>query len=190
MEHLPSVLVVDAAGNPKDWQDVETVINYYARNKVAWSSGSMIKVFHGGTNRHTAERTVIEIPSIVATTGPVFDMSTFRAAPVLTRRTLFARDLHICAYCGDAGTVDELTKEHVHPTSRGGKDVWENVVTCCFACNNEKGNLTLAESGLELLYVPYTPNFFETMILKNRRILADQMEFLIGKVGKHSRLHS
>lgn len=190
MELYPDVLVVDAAGNPKDWQDVETVINYYARGKVAWESGSLIKVFRGGTNRDTAQRTVIEVPSIVATTGPVFDMSEFRAAPVLTRETLFARDRHMCAYCGEVFTKADLTKEHIHPQKLGGKDVWDNVVTACFPCNNAKGHMTLDEAGLELLYVPYTPNFFETMILKNRRILADQMEFLIGKVPKHSRLHA
>jgi hypothetical protein len=33
------------------------------------------------------------------------------------------------------------------------------------------------------------PNRHEHMILQNRRILADQMEYLMARVPKHSRLH-
>ena len=41
---------------------------------------------------------------------------------------------------------------------------------------------------MHLLYVPYVPNIFEKMILRNKKILADQMEFLIGRIPKHSRI--
>jgi len=190
MLHYPDVLVVDTAGNPKNWEPVSTVISYYARDKIAWSVGSSIKVFHGGVNRITGLQSEIEIPSIVATTGPVFDMSSFRDAPVLSRATLFARDQNLCAYCGQKFKSADLTKEHIHPTSKGGKDEWTNVVSTCKPCNHNKGDTLLDDTELELVYVPYTPNFFETMILKNRKILADQMEFLISKVPKHSRLHN
>ena len=44
------------------------------------------------------------------------------------------------------------------------------------------------ECGLELLYTPYVPNKAEYLILTNRRILADQMEFLKQHVASHSRL--
>src|SRR5712664_4140533 len=44
------------------------------------------------------------------------------------------------------------------------------------------------ESGLELLYAPYVPNKAEYLILTNRRILADQMEFLKQHLASHSRL--
>jgi hypothetical protein len=33
---------------------------------------------------------------------------------------------------------------------------------------------------MKLLAVPYTPNLAEYLILSNRRILADQMEFLLS----------
>jgi hypothetical protein len=42
---------------------------------------------------------------------------------------------------------------------------------------------------MPLLYLPYVPNRHEHMILQNRRILADQMEYLMARVPKHSRLH-
>jgi hypothetical protein len=41
---------------------------------------------------------------------------------------------------------------------------------------------------MELLYLPYVPSHFENMILQNRNILADQMEYLIAGVPKHSRI--
>jgi hypothetical protein len=44
------------------------------------------------------------------------------------------------------------------------------------------------ECGMELLYAPYVPNKAEYLILTNRRIFADQMEFLRQHVAAHSRL--
>jgi len=42
---------------------------------------------------------------------------------------------------------------------------------------------------MELVYLPYVPNRAEYLILTNRRILADQMEFLAQHVPAQSRLH-
>ena len=42
---------------------------------------------------------------------------------------------------------------------------------------------------MPLLYVPYVPNRHEHFILRNRRILADQMEFLMAHLPQSSRLH-
>jgi hypothetical protein len=42
---------------------------------------------------------------------------------------------------------------------------------------------------MHLLYAPYVPNRAEFLILANRRILADQMEFLKQHVSANSRLH-
>jgi hypothetical protein len=42
---------------------------------------------------------------------------------------------------------------------------------------------------MKLHYVPYVPNRYEAFILSNRKILADQMEFLLQGVPKDSRMH-
>ena len=42
---------------------------------------------------------------------------------------------------------------------------------------------------MRLLYVPYTPSRHEHFILRNRNILADQMEYLLMGVPRTSRLH-
>ena len=65
-----------------------------------------------------------------------------------------------------------------------------NVVTACKNCNSYKGNYLLKDIDLDLLYLPYEPNHFERLILQHRKILTDQMEYLIAGVPKHSRLLS
>ncbi len=39
-----------------------------------------------------------------------------------------------------------------------------------------------------MLYVPYSPSIYEAMILRNRKILADQMDFLASLLPAGSRL--
>ena len=46
------------------------------------------------------------------------------------------------------------------------------------------------EARMVLLYLPYVPSLHEDMILRGRRILADQMEFLLASVPRNSRLHA
>ena len=62
-----------------------------------------------------------------------------------------------------------------------------NVVTACRHCNGQK-RTGRPEAGSELLYAPYVPNKAEDLILTNRRILADQMEFFKQHVSAHSRV--
>jgi 5-methylcytosine-specific restriction endonuclease McrA len=102
---------------------------------------------------------------------------------------LFRRDAYLCLYCGGNFHYDALTRDHVVPISRGGLDAWENVVTACFRCNNLKGNRTPEEwGGRKLLAVPYVPNKAEYLFLQNRKIIADQQEFLMARFQKGSRL--
>src|SRR5207249_4042783 len=48
----------------------------------------------------------------------------------------------------------ELTLDHVVPRSRGGRSSWENLVACCYQCNNSKGDRTPEEAGLKLARRP------------------------------------
>ena len=74
-----------------------------------------------------------------------------------------------------------------------------NVVTACRACNHRKSSRTPEQAGMALLYTPYVPSLWEDFILRNRRILADQMEFLMAhlpqelaaaRLGRHRTLNS
>ena len=77
------------------------------------------------------------------------------------------------------------------PLSKGGRDIWENVVTACFHCNSRKGGRTPQQASMPLLAVPYRPSWIEHLILSNRHILADQMAFLKSHLPKrHARMQA
>lgn len=73
-----------------------------------------------------------------------------RRANVVSRRNILTRDRFTCTYCRSKLTAKELTLDHVMPRSRGGASDWANLVACCYACNNRKGNKTPEEAGLTL----------------------------------------
>jgi 5-methylcytosine-specific restriction endonuclease McrA len=76
----------------------------------------------------------------------------------LSRYNIYRRDGHRCVYCG---THKDLTLDHVKPKSKGGKNSWTNLVTCCSPCNLQKGDLTVEEAGMEMSQKPYRPNYLE-----------------------------
>jgi 5-methylcytosine-specific restriction endonuclease McrA len=110
-----------------------------------------------------------------------------RATPVLSNTNLFKRDILTCGYCGKHFPESQLTRDHIVPVSKGGRDVWQNVVACCKKCNSHKGNKMLDDCGMNLLWVPYVPCRNETLILSNRNILFDQAQYIAGFLKKDSR---
>jgi len=88
-------------------------------------------------------------------------------------------------YCLASLSDRHLTRDHVVPLSRGGLDVWTNVVTACRVCNQRKADRLLKENSMRLHAVPYTPNHAEWLILRNRHILSDQMAFLKAQCPKY-----
>ncbi len=184
------VLIADSAGNPKDWVDAQTAACYYSRNKVIWEVGSTIKEFFGGISSLTGEQSHLSISSILGVTGPLLGEKFYSRESIYADRAIvYARDRFMCAYCGNVHDVRKLTIDHVLPKSKGGKNTWVNCVTSCAGCNQYKNDRTPEQAGLQLLYVPYAPSVFEKMILKNRKILGDQMDYLMARVPKNSRLH-
>jgi 5-methylcytosine-specific restriction endonuclease McrA len=183
----PLVLTVDMAGLPQAWVELEEAITYHAKQMVAWSLGAVVREFRGGWQRD-GSRSRLSTKSILAIKGSAGRLHAH--TPSLTNAMLFARDRQVCAYCGGRFLVRELSRDHIVPVSRGGRDSWMNSVTACRSCNTRKGNRTPEHSDMPLLYVPYVPNRHEHFILRNRRILADQMEYLLAGVPRTSRLFS
>lgn len=181
---MTMILTLDNSGTPHRWSSWQDAVVYKTKNLVAWSTGEVEFTFHGGVSRMTGETSSITVPSIMAIKNKNYQK--FKP-PMLTNRNLFRRDLFVCAYCGKSFNDSKLTRDHIHPVSRGGQDVWTNVVSACWDCNNKKDSYTLNELGLELLYVPYVPSRVENLILQNRRILADQMSFLRNFIPTNSR---
>ena len=181
------VLQLDVSGRPQAWISAEEAATLYASDAVAWTLGDAFRVLRGGMQRTTGAQSRIELHPIVAVRGAVPSRA-WRTEPTLTNPKLFSRDRLLCAYCGGVFRCDDLTREHVVPVSRGGRDTWMNCITACRACNGRKANRLPEEAGMTLRYLPYVPSLHEDMILRGRRILADQMEFLLAGVPRHSRL--
>ena len=82
----------------------------------------------------------------------------------MTRPNIYARDRYICQYCGakegstkvlnGKPTKVVLTLDHILPESRGGPWTWDNLVSCCRACNLKKGDRTPEEAEMPLLHIP------------------------------------
>jgi hypothetical protein len=181
------VLRLDTYGHPQEWITMEEACTYYARDSVAWTIGDTFISMRGGTNAITGKLSQIDIHPILATRG-ASKVSMFDCIPTLTNRKLFLRDRHTCVMCGNKFRHDQLTREHIKPRSRGGKDEWSNVAAACKRCNGAKGNSLCTELGLSLLYLPYTPSIYEDLILSSRNIRADVHSFLAARLPKGSRL--
>ena len=183
----PRILRLNRAGHPVDWVSWQEAVCLYSRELVLWTLGDEVVRVRGGFSKRLRRRSEMGINSIIACDGRLVVPQ--RSVPPLTNRALFRRDRNLCLYCAGHFQDTELTRDHVQPRSRGGEDTWDNVVAACKRCNHQKGHRLLAETKLELLALPYVPNFPEYLALINSgRILGDQMEFLRTQFSKESRL--
>lgn len=85
-----------------------------------------------------------------------------------SRKTLWRRDDFQCQYCGIK--TSELTIDHIHPKSRGGKTSWENCCLACVKCNMKKADRTPAEAKMNFFHADYKPtkpkyNFFKNDVI-------------------------
>jgi len=192
------ILTLDKNWVPHSWIPTEEAIILEAKDLVIEHLGSKVTVYHGGKNRMTGLQSTLETSSIIVIDGSA-EGRKYRD-PALTNPALFQRDRFLCAYCGHVYSSGELTRDHYHPVSKGGKDVWQNVVTACRDCNSMKSNILPGQklpfgmigpqgtSKMDPLYLPYAPCKAEHLIMKNRKLKFDQMEFLLSRISnKNSR---
>lgn len=186
------VLRADISGMPLEWIDYREAARLYHQEQVAYTCGAPIFCLTGGTSARTGERTILEVNSIVATIGHTGNPGNTRHdyVPPLNNQTLFRRDAYLCMYCGLRFTSRELSRDHIRPFSQGGRDQWTNVVTACRRCNNLKASRTPEQAKMQLIAVPFMPTYAEYIFLKGRRVLADQMEYLLAHFPRSSPLHA
>ena len=176
---------------PLEWVDYRAAARLYCLGQVAYACGGALFRLRGGINALTRRRSQLKIHSIIATYGMHHALNKLRDdyAPPLSNRTLFQRDDHLCLYCGHRFSSRHLSRDHVRPSSSGGADTWNNVVSACVRCNNFKAGRTPEDAGMELIAVPFTPTHAEYVYLMGRNVLADQMEFLRAHFPRTSPLH-
>jgi len=96
-------------------------------------------------------RIAVPIPSVVR-------LRVYRRMPrqcrAVSRKNIMLRDRHTCQYCHVVFPRKALTLDHVIPRSRGGGNTWENLVACCYPCNNRKADRTPSEAGMPLARKP------------------------------------
>ena len=178
MSISPIILKLDVRGFPLSWISWQEAVNLYVRERIAWEVGSQDFSFRGGYSRINLSQSIISINSIVAVKGKCVTHVTYSGVPRLSNFELFRRDRHMCLYCGHIFPEKLLTRDHIIPRSIGGVDRWSNVVTACRRCNVAKGGKTPEQANMKLRAIPFTPNRAEFLVLKNRKILVDQMDFL------------
>lgn len=74
-----------------------------------------------------------------------------------SRKNVWLRDEGKCQYCQKNVNLSSFTIDHVIPKTGGGQTMWDNVVTCCYFCNQKKGNKSLKEVGFHLNKLPRKP---------------------------------
>ncbi len=187
-----NILTLDKNWVPHQWIPLEEAMVLEAKGLVLQHEGEAVFMYSGGINRITEKRSELMTSSIIVVDGAPLPRN-YRD-PALTNTALFARDQNLCAYCGGLFKHADLTRDHIVPRSKGGKDVWMNVVTSCKTCNSLKGDVMPGEKlpfgaygpqmthKMDPLFVPYVPCKAEHMLMRGRNVKADQMVFLLGRI--------
>ena len=103
----------------------------------------------------------IIIPLVMRLTYMV--RSVYKRGILWSKRNVMVRDGYKCVYCG-ADVKTNLNIDHVHPQSKGGKNTFENTVTSCKVCNEDKDDKSLLEANMYFknrTFRPYQPTIAE-----------------------------
>jgi 5-methylcytosine-specific restriction endonuclease McrA len=119
---------------------------------------ALILLFKGVAETEEIQPGRVHSPSQALQVPSVIRLLTYRHIPqqsrALSRKNILLRDRNTCQFCVRIFAASELTLDHVIPRSRGGASTWENLVACCYTCNNRKGDRTPEEAGLQLTRRP------------------------------------
>jgi len=136
----PTSMILDNYRRPTDWEDW---INLPVR-----SFDELVHYANGAK--------MMRVPTVlIAKNFATMPKKTFRGKP--SKEAIRLRDGNRCQYTGKKLKREEGTIDHVLPSSRGGKDVWENLVYTSKLLNQAKGNMLNSEAGLRLLKQPMAP---------------------------------
>lgn len=154
MEQI-SVLKLDSSFKPIEIISWEEAVVLTWLNK-AWAVEYTDKWVHSA-------KKAFQIPSVIVLFKYIDEK--FFTLPC-TRKNILIRDEYQCQYCANHFKESDLTVDHVIPRSKGGKIVWNNVVTACKPCNQRKRDLLLEFSPVKLIRQPKKPSY--RSIIKKR----------------------
>ncbi|PNW83796.1 hypothetical protein CHLRE_04g217903v5 [Chlamydomonas reinhardtii] len=152
----PRALVLDCAYRP-----INVLTWYKAFHFEYYGRGEVLEYYpppavcSTGSGEHPLPA-VLRVPQYTA------DVQDLCSRVACTRRNIMVRDGFCCQYCGSRR---DLTIDHVHPASKGGRETWDNLVTACMRCNQKKSDRSLAQLGWKLKRKPKEPTPFEIGIV-------------------------
>ena len=126
-----------------------------------------------GTTMFRSEKVTFKAPSIIRLLNYV-KIKFFKV--VLTKKNILIRDNFKCVYCD---SNKNLTLDHLIPKSKGGKNDWLNLVTCCDSCNKKKGDKSPEESKMTLLRKPFKPSYYTFLKSYLEKSFSDWDSYLI-----------
>lgn len=119
---------------------------------------SMTLVAKGAAIVQEASKHFLHTSSMRFPLPSVIRLLSYRHVPrytrAVSRKSIMLRDGNRCQYCLEKFLSSKLTIDHVIPKARGGKNTWENLVAACYPCNNEKGDKSPEEAGMQLAAQP------------------------------------
>ena len=87
-----------------------------------WWDGQCEDGYHiyGGTSRMTGVQSSMRLNTIIPVRSEKGERLNegFRSKVSLCNKTLFRRDQHVCAYCGNQFVSEDLSRDHVAPRAR------------------------------------------------------------------------
>lgn len=139
----------------KDGQPKASIIDPSTYETFTWEDWSKLRPAEG-EDRIIGANCFLRVPEIIKL-NRFEKMPRSTHSPHFSRRTLYKRDEMRCQYCGKRPGSEELTIDHIIPSSRGGGTTWENTVLACVECNSRKANRTPEEANMKLLKKPTKP---------------------------------
>lgn len=154
---MSDTLLLNADGNPVsfiplstvDWQEAIKYMILEKANVLAWHDNWIVR----------SARWETPVPSILMLRDYMKPKTTIR----FSRANVYLRDKYVCQYCYAKLDKKDCTLDHVLPTSKGGKSVFENTVTACSPCNAGKGN----DHRIVPKKKPHKPDYYE--LVNNRK---------------------
>ncbi len=135
-------------------QNYEPLMVCNARRALVMLLGERAEVVEPSDGQVRSVRSAVRLPSVVRIMRYIRRP---RHEVRLTKQNVLRRDRHTCQYCGAANVP--MTTDHIVPRSQGGEDSWDNLVCACTACNNAKGDRSLAQARMRLRRNPRRPHY-------------------------------
>jgi 5-methylcytosine-specific restriction endonuclease McrA len=171
----PADAFCQLATNAATALDIELDDDAPALRPVTWDEWITLPV-RDGDNAVRTTRGAIRVPTVIVA---VNFAKVPKKRPKLSAKNIRARDDNRCQYTGALLRPDEGSLDHVVPRSRGGPDMWENLVWSSKQVNSRKGNRLPHEAGLKLINEPRAPKELPvTAHLRNAYGIAEWKLFL------------